>query len=101
VTGIVALGKTHDIEAKCPNDTCPKSFDLDGERSSAKTFVRVTDVLLIGGGVVTLGGLGWLLFGGSSHEKAPAPATALLQGRAIPSAGCGPDGCRASVKVVF
>lgn len=101
ITGIVALGKTNDIESKCPSDVCPKSFDLAGERSSAKTFVRITDVLLIGGGLVTAGGLGWLLFGGSKTEEAPKPAARARAGLAVPSAGCGPDGCRASVKVVF
>ena len=103
VTGIVALGKTHDIEAQCPNDVCPKSFDLEGERSSAKTFVRITDVLLIGGGLVTLGGLGWLMLGDRKTESEP-PKAAIARPplvRAIPSAGCGPDGCRASMKVVF
>src|SRR4051812_5840897 len=59
ITGVVALDKTHGIESKCKDNVCPKTFDLDGERSSAKTFVRVTDVLLIGGSIVTLGGLGW------------------------------------------
>jgi hypothetical protein len=101
VTGIVALGKTQDIEDKCPGDVCPKGFDLDSERSSAKTFVRVTDVLLIGGGVVTLGGLGWLLFDRGS-PKEPAKASART-GASIPmpAFGCGPDGCRAAVKGVF
>jgi hypothetical protein len=100
ITGIVALDKTNGIESKCPADQCPRSFDLQGERSSAKTFVRVTDVLLIGGGVVTLGGLGWLLFAGGKQESEPAKPAARAS-LPIPSAGCGPDGCRASVKVVF
>src|SRR4051812_6645469 len=100
ITGIVALDKTNGIESKCPGDQCPRSFDLSGERSSAKTFVRVTDVLLIGGSVVTLGGLGWLLFGGGKHESDP-PKTAARSSTVLPSAGCGPEGCRASVKVVF
>lgn len=101
VTGIVALGKTADIEEKCPNDVCPRGFDLDGERSSARTFVRVTDVLLIGGGLVTLGGLGWLVLGSRSGGGATEPPRAATAGAFSPSAGCGPDGCKASVKVVF
>lgn len=107
ITGIVALGKTSDIEGKCPNDVCPRSFDLDSARSSAKTFVRVTDVLLIGGGVVTVGGLGWLLLGGrgdgSSKEPNKAAASVSSSNRAlpVPAAGCGPDGCRASLEMVW
>ncbi len=100
ITGIVALDKTSNIENKCPNDACPRGFDLDGERSSAKTVVRVTDVLLIGGGVVTLGGLGWLLFGGDKGDKQDAKPAARAT-LPVPSAGCGLDGCRASMKVVF
>jgi len=102
LTGIVALGKTKDIEDRCPGDVCPKTFDLNDERSSAKTFVRVTDVLLIGGGVVTLGGLGWLLLSGpKSTESTPAKAAFARPWIPLPAAGCGPDGCRASMKVVF
>jgi hypothetical protein len=103
ITGILALGKSHDIEDKCPNDVCPKSFNLDSERSSAKTFVRVTDVLLIGGGLVTLGGLGWLLLadGGKTEKEPPKSAGVPRPWVPVPSGGCGPDGCRASMKVVF
>ena len=102
ITGILALGKTNDIETKCPNDVCPKSFDLDGERSSAKTFVRITDVLLIGGGVLTVGGLGWLLLDRGKAEKEPPKSASVPRAWVpLPSGGCGPDGCRASMKVVF
>ena len=93
ITGVIALGKTSDIENKCPNDTCPRSFDLDGERSTAKTFVRVTDVLLLTGGIVTVGGLTWLLLDRKSEPK--------KTGLAGTGVGCGPDGCRASWKVAF
>lgn len=59
ITGIVALNKTNDIEDQCKNDVCPRSFDLAGERSSARTFVGVTDLLLVLGTVTVLGGLYW------------------------------------------
>lgn len=61
ITGVVALGKTSDIESRCPNDLCPRDFDLDGERSTANTFVRVTDVLLLTGAAAVIGGGLWLL----------------------------------------
>ncbi len=70
VTGIVALGKTSDIEKSCPNDTCPKSFDLDGQRSSARTFVRLTDILFIGGAVLAAGGVTWALLANGGDDKA-------------------------------
>jgi hypothetical protein len=101
LTGIVALGKAKDIEDRCPGDVCPRAFDLSSERSDAKTFVRITDVLLIGGGVVTLGGLGWLLLSGGKSESAPTKAAAARPWIPLPAAGCGQDGCRASMKVVF
>lgn len=72
VTGVIALGKTNDIEDRCPNDVCPRSFDLEDERSSAKTFVRVTDVLLVVGGLAVVGGAAWYLFGTSGGEKKAA-----------------------------
>ncbi|HEY8077489.1 MAG TPA: hypothetical protein VIF62_25360 [Labilithrix sp.] len=70
VTGIVALGKTSDISNACPNDACPRSFDLDGARSSARTFVTVTDVLLIGGAVLAAGGVTWAILANGGDDKA-------------------------------
>ena len=103
VTGIVALGKTNDLEDRCPGDVCPRTLDLESERSSAKTFVRVTDVLLIAGAATTLGGLGWLLLSGKSESAAPKSAARAVPRSLfpMPMAGCGPEGCRASMKVVF
>ncbi len=59
ITGIIALNKTGDIADRCKNDVCPRGFDLDSNRSSARTFVGVTDLLLAIGGVAVLGGLYW------------------------------------------
>lgn len=104
VTGIVALGKTSDIADKCPGDVCPRNVDLESDRSDAKTFVRITDVLLIGGGIVTAGGLGWLLLSRNGEKEPPKAAAAAAGSKfsiPLPVAGCGPDGCRASMKVVF
>ncbi|AKU97193.1 hypothetical protein AKJ09_03857 [Labilithrix luteola] len=98
VTGIVALGKTNDLADRCPSNTCPKSFDLDGARSDAKTFVRITDVLLIGGGIVTAGGIGWLLFSNSSESSAPAPTPTAKK---LPSIGCSGTGCSATWETTF
>ncbi|MBS2016023.1 MAG: hypothetical protein JST00_24285 [Deltaproteobacteria bacterium] len=102
ITGIVALGQTSDIESKCPGDVCPNSFDLEDARSTAKTFVRVTDVMLIGGAIVGAGGLAWLLLSGSGSKEAPkAASVAPARMRPVPLAGCSAEGCRASVKVAW
>jgi hypothetical protein len=97
VTGVVALGKTNDIEKACPNDQCPKGYDLGGERSSTRTFVRLTDVLLVGGGVLVLGGVTWgLLSSRGGDERGTAR-------RAAPRAdvACGPSGCAATLTGAF
>ncbi len=74
ITGILALGKTSDIASACPNNTCPASYDLDGNRSSARGLVRATDFLLLGGGLIAAGGLTWLLLSGGSARATTAAA---------------------------
>jgi hypothetical protein len=70
ITGIIALNKTSDIESHCPSDVCPRSYDLDGARSTARTFVGVTDLLLLVGTLTTLGGMYW----GYKTWLAPGPS---------------------------
>ncbi len=98
VTGVVALGKTSDIERECPNDICPLGYDLEGSRSDARTFVRLTDALLVGGGVVAAGGFVWWLVSNRSDEKAEAPKTGRVHRErlSLPTAACTPAGCGAS-----
>lgn len=89
VTGIVASGKVSDLEKSCPDDRCPPGFALDEERSDARLFATLTDVLLVGGVVVAGVGAGLLLFGGDGEEaSASSPRAALA---------CMPGGCFASV----
>lgn len=77
ITGIVAVNKTNDIADRCLNDVCPRGFDLEGERSSARTFVGVTDLLLVLGTLTTLGGLYWAYRVSTwAPEPRPAPASA-------------------------
>jgi hypothetical protein len=77
ITGILALGKTSDISTACPNNTCPSSYDLEGNRSSARGLVRATDILLLGGGLIAAGGLTWLLLSGGNSKAASAMADGL------------------------
>jgi hypothetical protein len=77
----VALNRFKRIENACPNDTCPAGYGLDAQRSSTYTLVRATDILLIGGGVVTASGLVWLFLSPSS--KSPTAAAACT------GTGCG------------
>ena len=47
VTGFVALTKVNDLVRACPHDECPAGFDYAGARTSARTFVGITDILLV------------------------------------------------------
>lgn len=90
ITGIVALGKTNDIARSCPDDLCPsRGFDLEAKRSSARDWVRVTDVLLVAGTVVTAGGIVWLLVSPSDKAPAARSATPRFGGALLPSGGFG------------
>ena len=95
VTGLVALSKTSTISKACPNDMCPNTFDLASNRDTARTFVRLTDILLIGGAVV--GGVGltwWMLARKPSEEAAPASAPKA-------SAMCTGQGCIGTLRLAF
>jgi hypothetical protein len=93
VTGFVALTKVNDLVRACPHDECPAGFDYAGARTSARTFVGLTDILLIGGALVTGGGAAWFLLKDDS-SKAPAPS-------ARTSAACTKEGCGATFRFDF
>lgn len=76
ITGIVALNKTSDIAESCPNDVCARGFDLEPARSSARTFVGVTDLLLVLGTATALGGLYWAYRVSSSAPEPKAASSA-------------------------
>ena len=97
VTGLVARGKTNDIEKRCPNDTCPGDFDLAQARTSAKTFGTVADVSFIGGGVLVGGAIIWYLL--TPKEAAPATVTGSSASWKSwrPNAMCTGTGCALNV----
>lgn len=80
VTGILAKNKTQDIESSCPNDTCPTSFDLAGNRTKAKTLGTVADISFISGGALLGGAIVWWLVtaGSSSGSVQTGRASASL-----------------------
>ncbi len=86
VTGVLALDRTDEIAAKCPNDKCSASYDLEGARDGVRTFTTATDALLIGGGALTLTGATWLLLAGSGSRSS-----------ARASGACTGSGCVAGV----
>jgi tetratricopeptide (TPR) repeat protein len=90
VTGVLALGAVGDIEDECENDICPSSYEeLEEDRDSARTLVRVTDYLLLGGTIVLAAGVTWWFLSSGDDEE---PAV---------TAGCGPDGCSAVLRGAF
>jgi hypothetical protein len=76
VTGLMSNGKEDDARSRCRerNGTtqCPESARDDFD--SASSLAGVTNVLLIGGGVLTAAGVGMIIFGGPKAEAAPAAA---------------------------
>ena len=88
-TGVLARNKESDIEGTCPNDTCPASYDLDGERDKAKTFATVADAAFIGGGALLAGSLLWYVLVPKSKTGAAGATTA--------SAICTGAGCAFSI----
>jgi len=94
VTGAVALGKVNDLVRACPHDECPAGLDYTAARTSAKTMVGITDILLVSGAVVAGSGAAWFFFLGDSSKAAPASG-------ARASASCTTEGCGASLRVDF
>ena len=95
VMGIVTLGKVNRLEEQCPNDACVDPA-YQGEVSSTRNFVRATDFLLLGGGVVTGVGLIWLIAASTaSSSKEPARAGVHV------TPACGPNGCLGSMHGSF
>lgn len=89
VTGLLANGKQKDIEGSCPNDVCPATYDLDGERDKAKTYGTIADGAFIGGGVLIAGAAVWYLLVPKSKSASPSGMTA--------SAMCTGTGCGFSI----
>jgi len=90
VTGIMALSAQNDLKDRCDaSGACPPGWE--STRNRGRTLAIVSDVLLIGGGVVVAGGLLWLLLG-RRHSSEGEPTVGIV---------CAPGGCAASAHFVF
>jgi hypothetical protein len=93
VTGYLSLQRVDAISKECPNGECPATYDLEGAQTRARTLTTATDVLLIGGGVLTVGGFAWLLATGSGSSGAREKEKATPRA----SAACTGTGCFATL----
>ncbi|RLB50682.1 MAG: hypothetical protein DRJ42_18375 [Deltaproteobacteria bacterium] len=100
VTGIIALGLASSLDENCEPAVdgvrfCPSdpSLELENKQSALSTFAVMTDIFLIGGGVIAAVGLTWgLVRLGGAEDDEDAPTV---------SAMCGPTGCGASMRMGF
>lgn len=85
VTGIVAIEKSNDLDAVCPNGQCPTS--AQGDLDSLKTLSAVSTVGFVAAGVGV--GVGAAMLLASHSGRAPAS-----QGSITPWVGAGAAGLR-------
>jgi hypothetical protein len=98
VTGYLSMKKVDDMASECPSSECPPSYDLERAQREARLFTTATDVLLVTGGILTVGGIAWLLVLPSSTPSSP-PAREKSSARA--SAACTGTGCFATLGGTF
>jgi hypothetical protein len=94
-TGVLARGKTSDIESSCPNDLCPATFDLDGERDKAKALGTIADVSFIAGGALVGGALLWYVLLPKSKTSSSTKAAWA------PGGMCTQQGCAVQLQRSF
>ncbi len=82
VVGLMAKGKETDAKNMCRGVICPTA--AESKFDSASSLATVSNILIIGGGVLTAGGVGMIVFGGPKHGEAPNTARATL--RLLPAA---------------
>ena len=97
VTGYLSMKKVDDIATECPNGECPPSFDLERAQRTARTFTTATDILLLSGGILTVGGFAWLLMLPSSSSAPPQKEKPSTRA----SAACTGTGCFATLGGTF
>jgi hypothetical protein len=86
VTGLLASSKYNTLTGKCVNNRCPDT--LQSDKDSVNSLATITNVLLIGGGVLAAGGLTMVLVA-PSHSPTTGSTPSL---RVAPSAWAGGGG---------
>jgi hypothetical protein len=77
VTGLMAKSKESDATGACDaNKVCPTAAESSFD--DAASLARTTNILLIGGGVLTAAGLGMVVFGRPSSEAPKAARVTLV-----------------------
>jgi hypothetical protein len=100
IVGAMTLGKVTSISNNCPNDRCPSIYALKSAQDDARRFIRITDTLLIGGGVITVAGL-WLFFATSGPDSSRPPSSAAGARAPQPWLTCSASGCLAEMNGTF
>jgi hypothetical protein len=101
IVGAVTLGKVNTISKNCPNTLCPTTYALVPAQEDARRFIRITDALLIGGGIVAATGLGLVIWGGGSETPRPPAAAATTPAGPKSMLTCSPLGCVAEMSGTF
>ena len=83
VVGLMAKGKESDAKSLCRDTLCPQS--AESKFNSAQSLATVSNVLIIGGGVLAAGGVGMIILGGPKSAEAPKSARVTL--RLLPAFG--------------
>ena len=95
VTGNIALNKRDELNAECPNGTCPFASEVQSKQDDVKTFSIATDVLIAGGATLVVGGAIWLAVDAATSGDEVAGNSVRF------SAGCSPYGCASVAEVSF
>lgn len=76
ITGLLSKQREDSAREQCAGNVCPSGAREDFD--SAESFATLTNVLLIGGGVLAATGVTLILVGGSSSDERPAAARLTL-----------------------
>lgn len=85
VTGFLTKQREDDARDQCAGNVCPTAVRSDFD--SAESLATLTNVLLIGGGVLAVTGVTLILLGGDSKAENPTAARVQLTPSALPQGG--------------